>query len=271
MSGAVRLQTIGGVAEIVLDRAPVNALSAELLAELNEALDRVPEDAGALLVTSALERVFMAGADIDFMRDAPLATQGEYVRTIQRTCGRLEAWPTPVVAGIDGHCLGGGLELALACDLRVVAEPATLGLPEATLGILAAAGGIQRLVRAMPQAIAHDMLLCGRRISGAEAGTWGLASRVTAPGKAMATARLLASELAAGSTPALAATKRLALAAAEREAAPGSGEDAPPGRTPPGVTARLDREWSTWMEVRAGSDAQEGLTAFTEKREPRFR
>jgi enoyl-CoA hydratase/carnithine racemase len=248
----VRLELSGGVAEIVLDRAPVNPLTTALLTEMNEALDQVPEDAGTLLVTSALGRIFMAGADIDFMRGAPLTEQGSYVRTIQRTFSRLEAWPAPVVVGIDGHCLGGGLELALACDLRVVAETATLGLPEATLGILAAAGGIQRLVRAVPQAVAHDMLLCGRRISGAEAGAWGLASRLTAPGEATAAARELAAELAAGSTPALAATKRLALAAAES------------------VPSRLDREWSAWMEVRAGDDAREGLTAFVEKREPRF-
>lgn len=249
---AVRLELDGAVAEIVLCGAPVNPLSTAMLAELNAALDRVPGTARALLVTSSLERVFMAGADIDFMRDAPLPVQGEYVRTIQRTFCRFEAVPQPVVVGIDGACLGGGLELALACDLRIVAATATLGLPEATLGILAAAGGIQRLVRAVPQAVAHDILLSGRRISGAEAGAWGLASRVTGAGEATAAARELATELVAGPRPALAATKRLARAA------------------PDDVAAALDREWETWMEVRAGADAQEGLTAFCEKRHPRF-
>jgi enoyl-CoA hydratase/carnithine racemase len=244
-----------------------------------------------LAIRSLKPSGFIAGAEIrEFADMTDEQIIAERIGKGLEVLDRLEQLPFPSVALIHGFCLGGGLELALACDVRVVAETATLGLPETTLGILAAAGGIQRLVRAVPQAVAHDILLCGRRISGAEAGAWGLASRVTARGEATATARALAAKLAAGSTPALAATKRLALAAADRESeATASGgpatyggvagslpasstavDLAPDAPIPPGVAARLDREWSTWMEIRAGADAQEGLDAFTEKREPRF-
>jgi enoyl-CoA hydratase/carnithine racemase len=251
---AVRLSVADGVAEICFCRPPVNPMSTAMLADLNAAIDAVPGSARAILLTSSVEGMFIAGADIAFMCDAPVAEQGEYVRTIQRTFSRLEASPLPVVAGIDGACLGGGLEIALTGDVRIVSETSIFGLPEVTLGILAGAGGIQRLVRAVPQAVAHDILLTGRRISGAEAGAWGLASRVTAEGEATDAAREVARRLARGAGEAIAMTKQLAIAAAAAD-----------------VSRQLDREWEGWMEVRPSANSQEGLTAFMEKRRPGFR
>jgi enoyl-CoA hydratase/carnithine racemase len=249
----VRLEVRGEVAEIVFSCPPVNALSHQFIDELNEAIDRIPPKTRAVAVTSDVERVFMAGADIAFMSGASLEEGGEYLRSVQRTFRRMERLDPPVVAGIDGACLGGGLEFALTCDIRIVSEPALLGLPEVTLGILAAAGGTQRLVRAIGQGVARDLLLTGRRISGVDAVAIGLASRLVPKGKAGEAARELAAELAAGAKEGIQATKRLALAASENS-----------------IEAGLNQEWSEWMQVRRSDNAQEGLTAFLEKRDPRF-
>jgi enoyl-CoA hydratase/carnithine racemase len=233
----VRLEIRGEVAEIVFSCPPVNALSRQFIDDLNEAIDGIPTETGAVAVTSDVERIFMAGADIAFMSGASLEEGGEYLRSVQRTFRRIEKLDPPVVAGIDGATLGGGLEFALTCDIRIVSEQALLGLPEVTLGILAAAGGTQRLVRAIGQGVARDLLLSGRRISGAEAMSVGLASRLTE----------------AGAKEGVQASKRLALAASENS-----------------IEAGLNQEWSEWMQVRRSDNAQEGLTAFLEKREPRF-
>jgi enoyl-CoA hydratase/carnithine racemase len=249
----VRLEIRGEVAEIVFSCPPVNALSRQFIDDLNEAIDGIPTETGAVAVTSDVERIFMAGADIAFMSGASLEEGGEYLRSVQRTFRRIEKLDPPVVAGIDGATLGGGLEFALTCDIRIVSEQALLGLPEVTLGILAAAGGTQRLVRAIGQGVARDLLLSGRRISGAEAMSVGLASRLTEPGAAGEAARELAAELAAGAKEGVQASKRLALAASENS-----------------IEAGLNQEWSEWMQVRRSDNAQEGLTAFLEKREPRF-
>jgi enoyl-CoA hydratase/carnithine racemase len=249
----VRLEVRGEVAEIVFSCPPVNALSQQFIDEMNEAIDRIPPKTRAVAVTSDVERVFMAGADIAFMSGASLEEGGEYLRSVQRTFRRMEQLDPPAVAGIDGACLGGGLEFALTCDIRIVSEQALLGLPEVTLGILAAAGGTQRLVRAIGQGVARDLLLSGRRISGSEAVEIGLASRLVPKGTAGETARELAAELAAGAKEAIQATKRLALAASENS-----------------IESGLNQEWSEWMQVRRSENAQEGLTAFLEKRDPRF-
>jgi enoyl-CoA hydratase/carnithine racemase len=249
----VRLQREGAVAEIVFSSPPVNELSREFIQDLNTAIDEIPPTTRAVAVTSSVERVFMAGGDIAFMSRASLEEQGEYVRSVQTTFTRLERLLPPVVAGIDGACLGGGLEIALACDVRVVSESASVGLPEVTLGIIAGSGGTQRLVRAIGQGVARDLLLTGRRISGTEARGIGLASREVPAGEAGEAARQLAGELATGATEAIQATKRLALAASENS-----------------IQAGLNQEWSEWMQVRRSPNAQEGLTAFLEKRESSF-
>jgi enoyl-CoA hydratase/carnithine racemase len=249
----VRLEHSGAVAEIVFSSPPVNSLSREFIAELNSAIDEIPTSSRAVAVTSAVKRIFMAGADIEFLRDGSLDDQGDYVRSVQDAFTRLERLGPPVVAGIEGACLGGGLELALCCDIRIVSHAATLGLPEVTLGIIAGAGGTQRLVRAIGQGVARDLLLSGRRVSGSEAVGIGLAGRLVQAGEAAAAATGLASELAAGATEAIQASKRLVRAASENS-----------------IAAGLNQEWSEWMQVRQSANAQEGLTAFLEKRDPRF-
>jgi enoyl-CoA hydratase/carnithine racemase len=188
------------------------------------------------------------------MARAPLDEQLAFVALCQRAYSSFERIACPAIAAIDGACLGGGLELALACDIRVVGAGAVLGLPEATIGLIAGAGGTQRLPRAVGQGVARDLLLTGRRVSGREAGAIGLASRVVADGDAEATALALARELADGATEAIQASKRLALCAFEQP-----------------IDAGLARERAAWAQVRRSATSQEGLDAFAAKRRPDFR
>jgi enoyl-CoA hydratase/carnithine racemase len=250
----VRVATDGGLLEIVLDDPPVNALSVSYLEEIDAAVERAAApDVRAVAMTSAVPRVFMAGADLAFLAEAELTVLRDYVAHLQDILVRLESLSVPVVIGVDGAALGGGLELSLCADVLVVAPEARLGLPEAQLGILPGAGGTQRLVRAVGQQVARDLLLTGRRLTGEEAVSFGLASRLAAPGGAGAEAREIAARLAIGSPEALAAIKRLALVAPE---------------TP--LDEGLEAELDAWLVLRAGANAQEGLEAFAERRAPRF-
>jgi len=243
----------GGAAELAFASPPVNQLSHAFLGELERALDRLGPDTRALAVVSDVPRVFMAGADIDFLANGDLADLRDYVAWVQRTFSRFEQMPWPVVVGIDGACLGGGLELSLASDIRIVTPAARLGLPEVKLGILAGAGGPNRLVRAIGQGAARDLLLTGRRVSGEEALAMGIASRLVPDGQAADAARALAHELAGGAAEAIQATKRLAVAASENEIGDG-----------------LAQEAREWIAVRGSRNAQEGLAAFLEKRTPAY-
>lgn len=242
-----------GVAELTFCAAPVNQLSQAFFDEMNAAADTLPPDTRALAILSDVPGVFMAGGDIEFLAHGDTEALHRYVRLVQDSLSRFEDMPWPVVAGIDGACLGGGLELALACDIRIVSEAARLGLPEVSLGILPGGGGTQRLVRAVGQGVARDLLLTGRRITGSEALTFGVASRLVEPGAVAGATRELVSELAAGAWEAIRAIKRLAVGASDHSRAAG-----------------LAQEVAEWIDVRASANAQEGLVAFLDKRPPAF-
>jgi enoyl-CoA hydratase/carnithine racemase len=241
-----------GVAEIVLDAPPVNQLSAAFVTDLEAAIAGA-RGARAVVVTSAVPRIFMAGGDIEFMARAPQAEQEPYIRRLQACFHELERLDAPVVVGIDGVALGGGTEIALACDIRVAAADATMGQPEVTLGIFPGGGGTHRLARSVGHTVAMDLMMSGRRISGEEAGRIGLVSRVVGSGEATAAARELAAELAAGATEAIRAVKRLS----------GASYDTTP-------LDGFDHEADEWARVRTSANAQEGLDAFLEKRSPSF-
>jgi enoyl-CoA hydratase/carnithine racemase len=249
----IRVDHEEGVTRIAFASPPVNELSHAFLGALEDAVAAVPADVRAVAVVSDVDRVFMAGGDIAFMAGAELERQREYVERVQAAFSAFERLPCPAVAGIDGACLGGGLELSLACDIRVVSAEAQLGQPEVRLGILPGAGGTQRLVRAAGQGVARDLLLTGRRISGEEAVRFGIASRLTRPGEASAAAVDLARELAGGAAEAVQAIKRLALAANDNT-----------------IEEGLAQELREWLAVRASRNAQEGLSAFLEKRSPAY-
>lgn len=242
-----------GVAHLTLSRPPVNQFDTELLRGILDAVERLGEETRALVVSSTVEGLFAAGGDIPWMASAPVEEQLPFVKLCQDCYSSFERVPFPTIAAIEGHCLGGGLELSLGCDIRVAAENASLGLPEATVGLIAGAGGTQRLVRAIGQGLARDMLLTGRRISGAEAAAFGIVSRLVGEGEALAEARKIARRLADGPTEAIQATKRLAVAASELE-----------------IDEGLARERTEWEQVRRSALSQEGLEAFAEKRRPDF-
>ena len=170
-------------------------------------------------------------------------------------CERFRSMPKAVIAEIGGRVGGGGSELALSCDMRFGARGRTvINQPEVALGILPGAGGTQRLGRAIGGSVARDLMLTGRRISGAEAAAIGLANRLVPDGEALSTARDLARRFADGATPAIAAIKRLTVAAPDHPLQEG-----------------LELERKVWKSVRQSPHAQEGLEAFAQRRRPDFR
>ncbi len=242
-----------GVTHLSLRRAPVNQFDTELLEQLLAAVRRLGAETRAVVLSSEVEGVFAAGGDIPWMARATVEEQLPFVALCQDTYSAFERIACPTLVAIEGHCLGGGLELSLACDIRVAARGASLGLPEATVGLIAGAGGTQRLVRAVGQGISRDMLLTGRRISGEEAAAFGIVSRLTEDGAALAEALRLARAIAAGPTEAIQASKRLAVAASEID-----------------IEEGLARERAEWEAVRRSAQTQEGLEAFAAKRAPDF-
>jgi enoyl-CoA hydratase len=231
----------------------LNALSGELMAELVAALRALDEDeAVRCIVVGGNERAFAAGADISEL------AAGTPVSLYQNR--RLEGWDairsvrTPLVAAVSGFCLGGGCELAMACDLIVASETAKFGQPEINLGVMPGAGGTQRLTRAVGKAVAMDMILSGRMLGAEEARDLGLVARVVAQEAWLEAARRVAREIAAKSP----VSVRLAKEAIDQAF-----------ETP--LSAGIELERRSFYLARASEDAEEGLSAFVEKRKPEFR
>jgi len=231
----------------------LNALSDELMVAVVDALEELDRDeAIRAIVLGGGERAFAAGADIDELAAATPVSLYES-RRIDRW-DRIRGLRTPLVAAVSGWCLGGGCELAMACDLIVASETARFGQPEINLGVLPGAGGTQRLTRAVGKALAMDMILGARMLSAPEALAHGLVARVVAReawlGEAKRAARAIASK------------SPIALRVA-REAVDMAFESP--------LSAGLDYERRAFYLARASEDAQEGLDAFREKRPPEFR
>jgi enoyl-CoA hydratase len=207
-----------------------------------------------LLVTSAITGFFAAGADIKHMSAVDAASFREYGNALRAGLERLSALPMVSVAAIDGLALGGGLELAMACTMRVAATGARLGLPEVKLGLIPGAGGTQRLPRLVGRGRALDIMLTGRQVEADEAFWIGLIDRLAEPGEtARAAAWQLAHELAAASTPAQLAVVRTVDAAYDRP-----------------IHEGLRYEVEQVQELFERGEAMEGLRAFIAKRAPEF-
>jgi enoyl-CoA hydratase/carnithine racemase len=184
-SEPVSLSRRGAAAILTIDRPErMNALSHETLVGIGRLAREAIADANvrALVLTGAGDKAFCAGADLKERKDMTEDEVRTRLAQYREEMGVLDDSPKPVVAAINGVALGGGLELALACDLRVAAASATLGLPETTLGIIPGAGGTQRLPRIVGAARAHEMILLGRRISAHDALAWGLVNRISPEG-----------------------------------------------------------------------------------------
>jgi enoyl-CoA hydratase/carnithine racemase len=250
----VEVSQSGRIAVVTLRREEkLNALSLELERELDAALrsDEVAGSAG--LVLTGAGRAFSAGADIGEFRDQGPAGILRYYDGTGGLYERLAALPQPTVAAVHGYCLGGGFELALACDFRVVEESTRLGFPEVELGILASSGGVHRVVRLAGPARAKELLLLAPRLDATEALERGLVTEVVPDGQALERALEFAEKLAALPPVAVRMIKRtIALVA-----------DAPHD------SATLIERLAYAMLAQT-KDADEAAAAFVEKREPRF-
>jgi enoyl-CoA hydratase/carnithine racemase len=175
----VHVQRDGAVATIRIDHPPANALARSVSVELAGAAAAVGADDGVrAAVVWGGDRIFAAGADVKAMVAYGPEEVAADVGALERACRAIGAIPFPVVAAVNGYALGGGCELALACDLRFAAEDARLGLPEIRLGIIPGAGGTQRLPRLIGLAKARDLVLSGRHVRAEEALAIGLVDRV---------------------------------------------------------------------------------------------
>lgn len=203
-----------GIAEIRLERPPVNALDGAMLDALSDALDRIEAQSPPVVLLTSATKCFCAGADLAMIQSLfaapdPAVAMAAYVDRLHAVFDRLERLPAVTVAVIAGPALGGGLELALACDLRFAAEEAMLGLPEAAVGLLPGAGGTQRLTRLCGPGVAARIVLGAERINGTEALRLGLA-QYTAPRASLPDeARALAARIAALAPASLRASKAL--------------------------------------------------------------
>jgi enoyl-CoA hydratase/carnithine racemase len=239
---------------VQLANPPANQLSPPLVAGLAAAVGEFEaSDARVLIIHSVLDGFFMAGGDIKFMSGADPATIAAYLTALRDAFDRIAALDRPSIAVIEGRALGGGLELALACTMRIGSSAARLGVPETKLGLIPGAGGTQRLPRLVGRGRALDMMLTARQVNADEALAIGLLDRVTEPGGALALAVQLAGQFGAMSRPALAAVLRCVDDSADLPLADGLAREADR------VTGLFD-----------SPDGREGLAAFVAKRPANF-
>jgi enoyl-CoA hydratase len=247
----------GAVAVVTIDRPEVrNALDIPTLLELEGAFTALEGDDGvrAIVVTGAGDRAFVAGGDIgDLNSRQGLAHYREFAEVIHRVFRRVERCPKPTVGAVRGYALGGGVELLLALDIRILGRSARLGVPEITLGLFPGAGGTQRLIRQIPLCRAKELMMTGDAISAEEAVAIGLANRVVSDEDVVAAAREVAERIAQRSPLVLSMLKRTLAEGAEM---------------PP--SAALAFEQAMIGLVLDSADAHEGCSAFLERRPPRF-
>jgi enoyl-CoA hydratase len=247
-------QEDGRLAVVLLDARPVNALTPELLLALAEALDEVDAgDARAIVIGSAIEGVFASGGDLDLVSRTDSAGFVAYMHAMREAVARLDGLGAPSIAAIEGAAFCGGLELTLACTIRVAAEGTQLGLPQVKLGTIPAAGGTQRLPRMIGHGRALDLLVTGRTLQAEEAFAIGLVDRCAPAGAALDVAVELARDVASASAPAVSAVRRAAEAAVDRSFPEGMAVEA--------------REALLLFER---GEAREGFAAFLDNRPPNF-
>ena len=235
-----------GVAVVRLDRPKANALSMAMLAQLHDAAQELIEDPPGAVVVWGGARIFAAGADVSEF-GGPEEAQA-ISQVFRRALDAVAAIPRAVIAAVNGYALGGGCELACACDLRVVADTARMGQPEVLLGVIPGAGGTQRLTRLVGPARAKDLVMTGRSVDAAEALRIGLADRVVPAEQVFLQAVDLAASLAAGAVVAHGLAKK----------AIDTGIDRPLARA-------LDIEAELFVQVFATEDARTGVRSFLDE------
>lgn len=253
----VRLE-LGTVAHLELDDPPLNLVTGELLRALDDALAALeatePGDVRAVVVSGAGDKAFSVGSNVKEFEDHRGPTGRARFELEARVAQRLAGLPMPTIAAIEGSALGGGLELALCCDLRVASERAQLGLPEVRLAVTPSTGGTQRLPRIVGVGRAKELLLTGRILTAQEAERIGLVNEVVPAGTAVARAKAIGDELAQRGPLAVREVKALVDGALDHDLAAGHAA-----------------EVETSVRVFATDDLLEGARAFIDKREPHYR
>ena len=254
---SVSLSHEGQVGILTIERPDVhNCLNLETLRTMREhiAALQLDKETRVVIVTGAGEKAFCAGADLKERRTMTDLQVQEFIRTIRDTFTELERLNKPVIAAINGAAFGGGTELALSCDLRVVSESALMGLTETSLGIIPGAGGTQRLPRIVGKAKAKELIFTARRITSSEALAIGLVNRVVPADQVLKTALELANEIAQNAPIALAQAKYAIDFGMETDLQTG-----------------LAIESNAYQVIIPTKDRLEGLEAFKEKRKPIYR
>jgi enoyl-CoA hydratase len=253
---SVRTERDAGVAVLTVDRPDaLNALDLEHLTELRDRLEELAADdeARVVVLAGAGERAFMAGADIKYMQGLGVLEARRWGE-LGHACGALlEGMPKPTIAAINGYALGGGCELALACDLRYASSTATIGQPEINLGIIPGWGGTQRLARTTSLGFAKELVFTGRTVDAEEALRRGLVNAVFEPGELRERVLAVAGKLAEKSAVALAYAKEAANLALQGD-----------------HRGNLETEARLFAMLFATADQKEGMAAFVEKRRPTF-
>jgi enoyl-CoA hydratase/carnithine racemase len=253
---AVSYSSDAGTGIVTLDRPPANSYEIEFIGELGQAVQEAAadDDAKVVILRSASEKFFSAGADVKAFNESSVEENMEMVRLSHETLSSIAGIPKIFVAEINGHALGGGLEIALACDLRFAGEgDFRLGTPEVTLGVLPGNGGTQRLPRLIGWSRALDLMITGRTVTPAEALELGIVNAVFSTEDVSSKTLEYAQRLAAGATRAIGSIKR---AVHEGLAA--------------GLEGGLEVERQLVQELFGSEDGREGIAAFAEKRPPVF-
>jgi enoyl-CoA hydratase len=252
---SILCQVEDGVAIVTLNNPPLNLVTLGLTRELDRTLDRLASDpeARVLVLTGAGERAFCAGSDIGEFPGVADDVVGKKLAPENRAYSKVDDFPKPTIAAVAGLAYGGGLELAVCCDLIVVEEPARLALPEIKLGVFPGSGGPVRVTRRIGEGRAKELMYFGEPIDAQTALAWGLVNRVALPGQALITACRMAAELAGRPNKALQLCKRaidLSFDVSEDQA--------------------IERALALSAEAFVSEDCKEGVRAFFEKRPPRF-
>jgi len=245
------------IAIVTIDHRPVNALNRQTMEELNQVLDELRADAAvkAIILTGAGSLAFVAGADIKEMSQLGSPQEAQAVSALGQTVFlKLQRLGKPVIAAINGVCLGGGLELAMACHLRISGDRARFGQPEIALGIIPGWGGTQRLPRLIGKTKATEWILTGDMVTAQEALRLGLVNQVVAQDQVLKAAKDLARKIASKGMVAIAESLR-----AIEEGLEGS------------LDAGMAKEAAAFGRVAATEDSREGVKAFVEKRQPQFK
>ncbi len=252
----VLLEKKGAIAIVTINNPPVNALDAQVNAELGQVFDelKAANEVLAVVVTGAGEKAFMAGADISQFLDLKDAAAGKaFLTKLHMTYNKIAGFPCPVICAINGFAFGGGLELALACDIRIITDNTKVGLPEVSLGIYPGVAGTQRLPRVVGPGMAKKLIFTGSPIDAVEAYRIGLCDQIVSAGTVLDEAVSMAETIAARGPAAVRAAKKVINEGIELD-----------------LNSALALEVAEWGKLCETRDKEEGTKAFLEKRKPSF-